>query len=135
MCSVDLVNIWHLGELAELLEVVLMSQGVALPSAPLPAGVAGCTVREAVTFVSHFVGLSVIHTPAELLGPVTDPETSQEEQFLGLGCLVNQYQMRCCSKHVYLCSGCTPQPSMVHCLDSVLLFRLCFLCLNFTLLL
>lgn len=50
---------------------------------------AGCTVQVAVTFVSHFVGLSVIHTLAELLGPVTDSETSQEEQFVGLGCLVN----------------------------------------------
>lgn len=91
-------------------------------------------MQEAVTFVSHFVGLSVIHTPAELLGPVTDSETVQEEQLLGLG-LVNQLQMCCCSERVYLCAGCTLQPNMLHCLDSVLLFSLCFLCLSFTLLL
>lgn len=36
MCSVDLVDAQRLGELAELPEEVLMSQGVALPSAPVP---------------------------------------------------------------------------------------------------
>lgn len=36
MCNVDLVDTRHLGELAELPEEVLMSQGVALPSAPVP---------------------------------------------------------------------------------------------------
>ena len=35
VCSVDLVNTQHLGELVELPEEVLMSQGVALPSAPV----------------------------------------------------------------------------------------------------
>lgn len=80
-------------------------------------------MQEAVTFVSHFVGLSVIHTPAELLGPVTNSETSQEEQFLGLGGLVNQLQMCCCSEHAYLCAGHTPQPELLRCLDSVVLFK------------
>lgn len=52
MCSADLANAGHPGELAELLEEVLMRQGVALPSAPVPHwggwtySARGCDVRE-----------------------------------------------------------------------------------------
>lgn len=52
MCSVDLVDAQRLGELAELPEEVLMSQGVALPSAPVPHwgawmySASGCDFRE-----------------------------------------------------------------------------------------
>lgn len=52
MCSVDPVDTQHLGELAELPEEVLMSQGVALPSAPVPHwsdwmhGASGCDFCE-----------------------------------------------------------------------------------------
>lgn len=51
MYSADLVDTQHLGELAGLLEEVLMSQGVALPSAPVLLGwvdvsARGCDIRE-----------------------------------------------------------------------------------------
>lgn len=49
-------------------------------------GVAGCAVHDPVTLVTHFVGLRVIHTPAELLGPDMSSEISQEERFLVFSC-------------------------------------------------
>ena len=76
-------------------------------------GVAGCAVHDPVTLVTHFVGLRVIHTPAEY--------PKRNDSWFSV---VHQLQMCCCSEYVYLCAGCAPWPNALHPLDFVLLFNL-----------